>query len=530
MGKFSRSGSLCFIFIAAILTAMTLSSCTRERTAKDELVLGMSAQPATLDPRFASDATGMRIVQLLFSSLVTIGSKLQVVPGVAQTWTYKNLTYTMDLVPGLKFHNGRAVTAEDLEFSFQQFSGKDSVFSSSFNEVEKFEASTVGDHLQIKIKMKKFVANFLGAELAVYKILPKKEITGFPKTLIGTGPFKFVSKADNEIVLARFEDHPLRVPKMPKVVFKVVRDDFTRYQKLMRGELDMCLNEMAIDKVPAFEREPDRFTVLRFPSATMSYVLLNMKDPLLKQLEVRKALSQAINREEIIHYKLEGLGIEATSILSSAHQYFNHDLKNPPHDLSAAQAVIEKLGLKGQKLTLKSSNSPAVIDNAKVLGYQLSQTGLNIDFQSFEWGKFYDDVKRGNFQMATMKWVGISDAGIYRSAFHSKEKPPGGRNRSHYNNPAVDEVVEKAVTTENEEARRKLYLEAQKLVFEDYAILPLWYEVQVAIMKKNVVGFEPSTLGGYETLVNVYKDEPGLSAGSPLAGRIESHTSFNSRN
>jgi peptide/nickel transport system substrate-binding protein len=524
MGKFLKSGSLCLLF------ALSLANCTRTRTAPDELVLGLGAEPSSLDPRFASDAYGMRIVGLIFDSLVRIGPNLQVEPSVAKSWNYKNLTYTLDLVPGLKFHNGRSVTPEDLIFSYQQFSSPKSVFSSSFNEVEKFEAAAIGDHLRITIKMKKFVANFLGADLAVYKILPKQETAEFPKKLIGTGPFQYVAKEDNEIVLERFDSHPLHVPKMKKLVFKIVHDDFTRYQKLMRGELDMCLNEIAIDKVPMFEKAPDRFLVYRYPSASMSYVLINLQDPILKSLEVRKALSQAINRPEIIRYKLEGLGIEATSILSKAHPDFNAELKNPAYDLATAQATIQKLGLKGKKLIFKSSNSPAAIDNSKVLSYQLSQTGLDVEFQSFEWGKFYDDVKRGNFQLASMKWVGISDADIYRNAFDSREKPPGGRNRGHYSNPLVDAVVEKAMVTESEEIRKKLYLQAQKLVFDDYAILPLWYEVQVAIMKKGITGFEPSITGDYSTLVNVEKSTAGLTAGSPLAGQNTTATSFNSRN
>jgi len=523
MAKSFRLGSLIFVAIA-------LLACTRARTASDELVMGLSAQPSSLDPRYASDAYGMRIVQLVFDSLVRVGPKLEIKPGVAKTWSYSGLTYTFELVPGLKFHNGRDVTPEDLIFSFEQFSAPSSSFASSFNEVEKFQAIKNGDHLQVKIKMKKFVANFLGADLAVYKILPKQEIAGFPQKLIGSGPFQYSGKNDNEIVLTRFERHPVHVPKMPKLVIKVVRDDFTRYQKLMRGELDICLNEIAIDKVPMFEKKSDKFSVTRFPTASMSYVLINMQDATLKQKELRQALSQAINRPEIIRYKLEGLGEEATSVLPMVHPYFNHDLLEPKYDLAAAKAVIEKLGLKGQHLILKSSNNPGAIDNARVIAYQLSQTGLDVELQSFEWGKYYDDIKRGNFQLALMKWVGISDPDIYRAAFHSKEKPPGGRNRGHYANPEVDEVVEKAVNTENETERRALYLKAQKLVFDDVATLPLWYEVQVAIMKKDIEGFEPSIMGDYDTLVNVVKSETRPKANSSLSSSTPGTASLDSRN
>jgi peptide/nickel transport system substrate-binding protein len=128
MAKFFSWGSLIFVAVAML-------ACTRSRTAPDELVLGMGAQPSSLDPRYATDAYGMRIVQLVFDSLVRTGPKLEIEPGVAQTWTYNNLTYTFELVPHLKFHNGREVTPDDLIFSYQQFASSSSSFASSFDFV-----------------------------------------------------------------------------------------------------------------------------------------------------------------------------------------------------------------------------------------------------------------------------------------------------------------------------------------------------------------------------------------------------------
>jgi len=94
----------------------------------------------------------------------------------------------------------------------------------------------------------------------------------------------------------------------------------------------------------------------------------------------------------------------------------------------------------------------------------------------------------------------------------------------------VDEVVEKAVNTENETERRALYLKAQKLVFDDVATLPLWYEVQVAIMKKDIEGFEPSIMGDYDTLVNVVKSETRPKANSSLSSSTPGTASLDSRN
>ncbi len=494
-----------YVLISAVTAILLCSGCTKRLTAPDELVLGIASQPLTLDPRYATDAYGMRIDHLIFNSLTRIGPHLEVAPDAARSWTYKNGVYTLQLTPGLKFHNGRPVTPEDLQFSFEQYSSKSSPFASSFDEVGQFDAFKEGDHLVVRIKMKKFVADFLGADLPVLKILPKMETSEFPQKLVGTGSFRFVSKTDSEIVLAAVKEHAIATPLIPNVVIKVVHDDFTRFQKLMKGELDAVLNDLAPDKVRAFENKPAEFNVYRFPSASMSYLLVNMKDPALSNLKLKKALSQALNRPEIVKYKLEGLGEEATSILTKQHPYFNSELKNPPYDPAAAKKAVQELGFEGHKLAFKSSSTPSAVDNSRVIAYEFSRAGLDVDIQSFEWGKFYDDVKKGNFQLAIMKWVGVSDPDIYRSAFHSQEKPPSGRNRGGYENKELDPLLEQAVTAENEAQRRNLYLKIQKIVFDDYAIIPLWYEMQVAVTRKNVRGFEPSIPGDYDTLIKMSK-------------------------
>ncbi len=230
----------------------------------------------------------------------------------------------------------------------------------------------------------------------------------------------------------------------------------------------------------------------------MTYILLNLKDPVLKELWVRKALSQAINRSELIEYKLLGLGEEATSILTPSNQFFNSDLKNPKFDLEAAKSQLKGI----PTLSLKTSSNPSAIDHGKVIAYQLNQTGVKVTLNSFEWGTFYNDIKTGNFQMATMKWVGASDPDIYRIAFHSKELSPG-RNRSYYINKELDQIMDQAFQIESFEKRKQSYQLIQKKIFDDYAIIPLWYETQAAVLRKGLSGYKTSPLSDYYALLNV---------------------------
>ena len=133
------------------------------------------------------------------------------------------------------------------------------------------------------------------------------------------------------------------------------------------------------------------------------------------------------------------------------------------------------------------------------------RTGLTVQIQSYEWGTFYADVKKGNFQLATMRWVGTVDPDIYRMAFHSREKPPG-RNRGSYANARLDQLLEEGTREEDVAKRKKIFLEVQKIVQDDLAIIPLWYDRQIAVAKKSVKDYQPDQTGEYYPLLTAYKD------------------------
>ena len=490
--------------IVLLLTLIGFGCARKTKTPADVLIVGLGAQPATLDPRYATDANGMRISGLIFESLVHPGEGFKPAPEAAVSWQHTPRVYTFKLRPDLRFHNGRLVTAEDIIFSFDYYRSDKSPFGSSLGIIKKVTAKEKSRQLSVRIELKHDSDKFLMSDLPAVKILPHQEITqseeNFSQKLIGTGPFQFEKIDLNEIRLSRF------TAILPRLKFKIIRDDFTRFQKLMRGEVDMVINDIPQDKIADFKKQPDKFQVLIYPGLNMTYLLINFKDELLKQLPVRRALAQTLRREEIITYKLNGLAQPATSLLTPRNPYFNSQLKNPAFDLEAAQAVINSLPHDRRRLVLKTSNSPQAIDNGKVLANQIGESGLKIDLESYEWGTFYGDVKKGAFQLATMKWVSNVDPDIYRSAFHSQERPPG-RNRGHYLNPRVDQLLNRGSTTENLTERKKVFFDVQKIIQADLAVIPLWYEDQVVIMNQSVVDFKPSLTSDFLPLAKVQKRE-----------------------
>ncbi len=495
-----------------LLGAIALfTGCTKKAAEEPStLYVGLSAAPATLDPRSAMDAGGMRLTNLLFSSIVRLGPDLEIIGEAATKWSYSKLVYTFTLRPGLKFDNGTpegiAATKEDFEFSIDSFR-KSGRFASSLEAIDSFTVSYGPSGGTLVIKLKAYSATLL-TDLSPVKLMPAKLVTElgdqFRDKPVGTGPFSFVSSDANEIHLRANPFNNYAAPKIKNLIFKIVREDNTRFLKLMKGELDLVQQELPPAKISEIEKKGG-FQVFKYPGLSMTYMLVNLKDPVFQKKESRQALSAAINRDEIIRFKLEGLAQAATSVLSPINPYHDVSLSRPTFDLEKAKKLIESNGLKGKEVILKTSNATQAVENGKVLANQLEAAGLVVKLQSFEWATFYKDMDQGNFQLATMKWVGTTDPDIYKTAFHSAEVPPKGRNRGSYSNPQIDKLVDAGRGIEDFRKRVEHYKKVQRIIYEDLPLIPLWYDFEVAVASSRVKDYVPSKNGDYTSLTKVQK-------------------------
>ncbi len=491
------------LLVAVISLIALLSGCSGgNKPTSDNLIVALAAEPATLDPRYATDATGMRIGALIFNSLVRVGEGFKPIPDAAERWEQNGHNYTFFLRPNLHFHNGRVLEPADVEFSFAYYRSKQSPFASVLDGIKKVEVKTIDGRIRVDILASGAGDKFLLSDLPAVKLLPKAEIesssTNFAKTLPGTGPFRFSKAEHGEIQLDSIS------AKIPRLTFKIVRDDLTRFQKVIKGEIDIAQTDLPVAKIKELEARSKELRVIRYPGLATTYLLINFTDPLLGRKDVRKALAYTINRNEIIKYKLFDLATEATSILTPNNPYFENSLENPKTDPTSARSIIEKLGWQGRSLILKTSSTPQAVENGRVIAHQISASSLQVQVQSFEWGTFYEDIKKGQFQLALMRWVGTVDPDIYRLAFHSKEKPPG-RNRGSYVNPALDPLLDKAAFENDIQKRKQIYSKVQKLVHQDLAIIPLWYDLQVAVIRSEVKGYKPSPTSDFWPFTEVSK-------------------------
>ena len=471
---------------------------------QDTLVVAISAAPKTLDPRFTTDAVGQRLVGLLFNSLVRIGSDLTIVGDAADHWDYKDKVYTFHLKPGLKFSNGRALTEDDLRFSFDFYRGSRSPFQSTFSLIESVEiqsAQGAPSQVKLKLKLKEFSAALL-TDLSNLRFLPRHELEADPDAFVaspmGTGGFAIDKIEVNQIHLKAQADHPYQAPLMKHVVFKIIQDDGTRYLKMRKGGIDLVQADMPLNKVKDFEKLPE-FHIFKTPGLATDYVLFNFQDANLKSRVTRDAFASSVDRAEVIRYKLNGLATPASTILSDGNPFLAPHLPLPALDLKKAKEEVRNEHLENIEFILKTSNNPEAFEKARVLAHQFEQAGLKIKLQSYEWGTFYSDISKGNFQVAIMRWTGVTDPDIFRLAFHSREIPADGhgRNRGSYKNTTLDPLLDQGLQEFDIQKRKNIYSKIETIIANEIPIIPLWHEDQVAIVHARVLHYVPTLNGDY---------------------------------
>jgi peptide/nickel transport system substrate-binding protein len=182
------------------------------------------------------------------------------------------------------------------------------------------------------------------------------------------------------------------------------------------------------------------------------------------------------------------------------------DSQKYTHNPDKAKQLLKDAGLKDPDgdgptpaitLELKTSNNAEVVGIARIIQAQLAGIGIRVDVRSFEWGTFYGDIKAGNFQMTTMRWIGVTEPDFYYNIFNSNQFPPAGRNRGLYQNEKIDRLTEQGRIVLDPRERKKIYSKIQKIVAQDLPYVSLWHPNNISIVHKRVSGYRQHPMGGF---------------------------------
>ncbi len=481
---------------ALLVGLVTLSACRQGVREPETLTFVIESSPNNLDLRQGTDAQSERIGELIYDPLVRKDAHFHLQPWLATSWERPDaLTWVFHLRSGVQFHDGKALTAEDVAWSIRSMTNGALITAKAGNFAD-VTTVTVRDPLTVVLRTSKPDASLLfHLSDGLFGIVEKDAGRDEGLHPVGSGPFRFVSQMqDKEVVLERNAGYWAGAPNIAHVRFMVVPDTITAALEMKKGSADVESNVLTMDMVHALRGQPNLVVQSR-PGARVDYLNFNVADPALRDKRVRQAIACAIDKAALIAALWRDQAQPAETLLPPEHwaAASHMDLAQYPHDVARARRLLDAAGLAPDKdgvrlrLTMKTSTDETTRLEAQAMQAELHEAGIELTLRSAEFGTFYSDITKGAFQMYLLRWIGSNaDPDIFHYAYATEMFPPKGANRGHYTNAAVDALLKTASAETDEAARRRAYVQVQQTLSEDLPSLPLWYPDNVVIHSARV--------------------------------------------
>ena len=483
--------------ILALCALMTMSialiGCSGDK-AKDssEIVVGIPQDlEDSLDPHKALAAGTKEILFNVYEGLLKPDSQGNNIPAVAESYTVSEdlMTYTFKLRDGIKFHNGKNVTADDVKYSIDKFAGisdGSEPLVSAFSVIE--EVNIIDD------KTVDVVLNTPDTDLPTYlamvsaAIIPKDNEN--PDTVaIGTGPYKYVSRSPQEnIICEAFDDYWGEKANIKNVTFKVEANADSIVMDLLGGSIDFYAR-LTIDQVKQLN---DEFSVYEGTMNLVQALYLNNNVKPFDDVRVRQALSFATDVDEILDITAEGKGTKiGSSMFPAFGKYYDESLSELyPTDIEKAKELLKEAGYEnGFNMTITvPSNYQPHIDVAQVLVEQYKKIGVNAEIQLVEWNSWLSDVYTGrNFESTV---IGVDASYLAASALLSRFESTAANNFINFKSDAYDKAYNKTLTTADDDERTALYLECEKILADEAANVYIQDLPEYVVLNKKFTGYE----------------------------------------
>ena len=496
---------------ALALSWLLAAGCSQPALEPGIITIAIPVSPNTLDPRFGTDENSVRAHELLYNDLLRWDEQTRLVPGLAASWeTADHQTYRILLREGVRFHDGHELTSEDVVFTFKSMLDP-AVASPYRGALRDLDSIAAFDRYTVDFVLKQPSGSFLPN--LVFKIVPAGAGRELRQRPIGTGPYQFVSyAADNRLEVRAFREYFDGLPRNLGIVMKIVPDDIMRGLELRKATADLVVNDLPPDMVHQLEKEG--LSLTKSPGVDYQYVGFNLRDSVLKHVQVRHAIGHAIDREAIVNHLRRGLATVADSMLPPTNWAHEPNVRVLDYDPERAKALLDEAGYPdpdgdGPRPRLSLSYKTTSLEfprlQAAVIQKNLRDVGIEIDVRSYEFATLYADILKGNFQMYSLQWVGgaLADPDMLRRVFHSQQVPPAGFNRGRFSDPDVDRLIDEASRATDYETRRQLYGKVQQGLADAAPYISLWHRTNFALAQPALEGIRLSPQADFTFLRNV---------------------------
>lgn len=441
-------------------TAFVLAS-SAAFAARTDLVLAMTLEPPHLDPTAGAAAAIDEIVyDNIFEGLTKIGSRGEVLPALAESWTVSDdgKTYTFKLHTGVKFHDGSDFNADDVKFSLDRARAENSTNAQKglFAQIDTVD---VVDPATVKVTLKNPQGSFLynmGWGDAVI-VAPESAETNKEKP-VGTGPFKFENWAKgSSITIVKNPDYWGEKVALDKAEFRIVPDAAAAVPALLAGDVQ-AFPFFPPEAVAQIKDDP-RFKVVVGSTEGETILSTNNKKKPFDNLKVRQAIAHALDRQAIIDAASSGYGTPIGSHFAPHNPAYVDLTGTYPHDIAKAKELLKEAGYPdGFKATLKLPPTPYARLGGEVVASQLREIGIDLEIIPVEWADWLKQVFTDkDYDLTIVSHTEPNDIDIYaRKDYYFQ-----------YDNPAFDKIIDELNLTSDEAKRTELYKQAQKILADD---------------------------------------------------------------
>lgn len=472
--------------IAAAALGLALASplaTAIAQTPPDVLVVGLVAEPKSLDPHASTAASDFQIDVNVYEGLLRFKpGTLEIEPALAESYTASEdgMSYTFKLRSGVKFHDGSELNAEAVKFNFDRIRSEGGEFPMAFLFSSIAEV-IVDDPMTVTFKLSEpfapLLANFAGpSALIVSPAAVEKSGEEFGRNPSGTGPFKFVTwESNRQVAIEANPDYWGTKPTLKGIVFRPITDANARVAELLAGGVDL-LTELPADSVKQLGTDP-KFKVYDVTAPSVWFLILNLKEEPLKDVRVRQALNYAINKDSLVNDVLQGTAAVADSPVPEAFNWaYNETLAPYPYDPEKAKALLAEAGYPDGFETnfLVTEGGSGMLDPVAMgtaIQADLAAVGVKANIQTYEWNTFLDTVNpglEGKAGLAEMAWMTSDPDTLPFLTLRTEAWPAeGGYNSGYYSNPEVDKLLAEARSSADQAKRAELYKQISKLVYDD---------------------------------------------------------------
>lgn len=467
------------------------------------LVAAWNADFQAFNPLVNTDQNTREVIEfLLFTPLLRYDSTYRVEPYLAESWTLGPGGVTFRLRRDVRWHDGVPVTAYDAAFTFER--AKDPATASPLGSAYLADVASalVVDSYTVRFAFVRPHAQAL--EDFVWAPAPRHLLdtvpparmrqSDFNRRPVGSGPFRFVEwRPHLYTVFERNPDFPEALggpPPAQRLVLRVVEESTSRLTELLNGSLDLNLT-LWPSEADQVERARG-VRVVQYPSRNFYYIGWNTRHPLFRQAEVRRALTLAIDRPQIIRALLHGRADPAVGPIPPWHPLFDPTIEPLPYDPERARALLDAAGWRDSdgdgiresadgrpfRFTLMANvENPIRTDIAQVVQANLRKVGVDVEVRIFEWQTQLARHRARDFEAVISSWVLDNFRVDPYALFHSAEAAkPGSYNRSGYANPLVDRWIDAGRATLDPDSAARTWSEFNRVLQEEQPFtFLLWY-------------------------------------------------------